>query len=65
MASIKSITFNKSEQPVRATIHTKLGTVKVEWREVDRCWFTSGPLEARKLAVTTIESIGHMKPTTP
>jgi len=59
MAKIVSIIFNRDEQPVRAIIHTEAGTVEVEWREVcgDRCWFTSGTLEAKKLAVTAIERI--------
>ena len=52
MARISSIVFNKRERPRRATIITKLGTIKVEWRDVcgDRSWFTSGNLDARKFA---------------
>lgn len=59
---IVSITFDRNELPVRATLHTRLGTVKVVWRDVcgDRCWFTSGVLDAKKLAVPAIERIERM-----
>ncbi len=59
---IASITFDRKEQPVRATLHTRLGPVKVVWRDVcgDRCWFTSGILDAKKLAVPAIERIERM-----
>ena len=41
---IVSITFDRNELPVRATLRTRLGPVKVFWQDVcgDRCWFTSG-----------------------
>ena len=56
---ISTITFDKEEQPLRATIRTPLGTVKVEWRDVcgERAWFTSGVLDAKKLAASAIERI--------
>jgi hypothetical protein len=56
---ISTITFDRDEQPLRATIRTPLGLVKVEWRDVcgDRAWFTSGILDAKKLAVPAIERI--------
>jgi len=59
---IVSITFNRNELPVRATLRTHLGPVKVVWRDVcgDRCWFTSGILDAKKLAVPAIERIERM-----
>lgn len=62
MARISSIVFDRHERPKRATIITNLGTIKVEWRDVSgqRCWFTSGPLDARKLAVESIERIERM-----
>ena len=62
MARISSIVFDKRELPKRATVLTTLGTIKVEWREVagDRCWFTSGNIEARKLAVPAIQRIERM-----
>jgi hypothetical protein len=65
MARISSIAFDKSEQPKRATVITPLGTIKVEWRDVsgDRCWFTSGNIEARKLAVPVIQRIERMAAT--
>lgn len=61
-ARIVSIVFDKHEQPLRATIKTRLGSVKVEWRDVcgDRCWMTSGILDAKKLAVPAIERIERM-----
>lgn len=62
MARISSIAFDKREQPRRDTILTKLGTVMVEWREVsgDRCWFNTGNLPARKLAVPVIQRIERL-----
>ena len=62
MPRIKSIIFDRSEQPQRATILTSSGTVKVEWRDVcgDRCWFTSGTSEAKKLAVPSIQKIERL-----
>ena len=62
MARISSIVFDKNERPKRATIITKLGTIKVEWIDVcgDRSWFTSGNLNARKLAVPAIQRIERM-----
>ena len=62
MARIASIDFDNDERPRRATIRTRLGTVKVEWREVcgDLCWFTSGNLDAKKLVIPAIERIERM-----
>jgi hypothetical protein len=62
MARISSIVFDRNEKPKRATILTKLGTVKVEWRDVagDLCWFTSGNLNAKKLAAPAIQRIERM-----
>jgi hypothetical protein len=59
---IVSITFDRDERPIRAMLRTRLGPVKVLWRDVcgDRCWFTSGPLDAKKLAVPAIEHIERM-----
>ncbi len=59
---ISSLVFDKEERPRRATIITNLGTVKVQWTEVhiDRSWFTSGGLEAKKLAVPVIERIERL-----
>jgi len=59
---IVSITFDRKERPVRATLRTRLGPVKVVWRDVcgDRCWFTSGILDAKKLAIPYIERIERM-----
>ena len=59
---IVSITFDRKEQPLRAMLRTRLGPVKVVWRDVcgDRCWFTSGVLDAKKLAVPAIERIERM-----
>ena len=61
---IVSIRFDKKERPVKAIIHTPLGLVQVEWRDVcgDWCWFTSGILDARKLASSAIGRIERMVP---
>ena len=62
MARISSIVFDRQERPIRATIRTKLGTVKVEWRDVcgDLSWFTSGHLDAKKLVFPAIQRIERM-----
>ena len=62
MARISSIVFDRNEKPKRATLITKLGTVKVEWRNVcgDLCWFTSGNLNAKKLVAPAIQRIERM-----
>ena len=62
MSRISSIVFDKNERPVRANIRTRLGTVMVVWQDVhgDRCWFTSGVLDAKKLAVPAIERVVRM-----
>ncbi len=62
MARISSIVFDKHEHPRRATILTRLGTVKVEWRDVcgQLCWFTSGNLDAKKLVAPVIQRIERM-----
>ena len=62
MSRISSIVFTKNEQLKRATIVTHLGPVKVEWMELcsDRCWFTSGTLDAKKLAVPAIQRIERL-----
>ena len=62
MSRISTIAFDKQERPTRATIHTRLGTVKVVWRDVcgDRSWFTAGTLHAKKLAVPAIARIERL-----
>jgi hypothetical protein len=62
MARISSIVFDRHEQPFRATIRTRSGTVKVRWMDVagDRCWQTSGIFDAKKLAVPAIARIERM-----
>ena len=62
MARISSIVFDRNEKPKRATLITKLGNVKVEWRDVcgDLCWFTSGNLNAKKLVAPVIQRIERM-----
>jgi hypothetical protein len=62
-ARISSIVFDKQERPLRATIRTQAGTVKVEWQEVcgDRCWFTAGGnVAAKGLALPAIARIERM-----
>ena len=62
MSRISSLVFDRNEQLKRATTITPLGTIKVEWKDLhgDRSWFTSGPLNAKKLASPVIERIEHM-----
>ena len=62
MTRISSIVFDKDERPLRATIRTRLGTVKVEWRDVcgGLCWFTSGNLDAKRLVLPVINRIERM-----
>ena len=62
MSRISSIVFDRNEQPLRATIRTRLGTVKVRWMDVagDRCWQTSGILDAKKLAAAAIARLKRM-----
>jgi hypothetical protein len=59
---IKSVTFDRHGRPLKAVILTPHGTVQVRWRDVcgGWCWFTSGILDARKLAGPAIERIGRM-----
>jgi len=59
---IASIIFDRNERPLRASIRTLLGPVKVVWRDVsgERCWFTSRTLDAKKLAAPAIERIERM-----
>ena len=62
MSRISSIVFDRQERPLRATIITSTGTVKVQWMDVagDWCWLTSGNLNAKKLAVPAIQGIERM-----
>ena len=62
MSRISSIVFDRQKRPLRATIRTPLGTVKVQWMDVhgDRCWFTSGVLDAKRLAVPSIQRIERL-----
>ena len=62
MSRIFSIVFDRNEQPLRATIRTRSGTVKVRWMDVagDRCWQTSGILDAKRLAPPVIARIERM-----
>ena len=62
MTRISSLVFDKDERPCRATIRTRLGTVKVEWRDVGGglCWFTSGNLDAKRLVLPAIQRIERM-----
>ena len=62
MARISSIVFDRQERPLRATIRTRLGTVKVVWTDVcgDLCWLTSGPLNAKKLVAPAVARIERM-----
>ena len=62
MAHISSIVFDRHERPLRAIIRSRLGTVKVVWRDVcgDRGWFTCGVVDAKKLAAPAIARIERM-----
>lgn len=56
---IRSIHLNRWERPSRATVWTKYGMVKVVWKDVagNRCWFSSGTVDAKREAVPAIEHI--------
>jgi hypothetical protein len=58
MARIHSVAFDKNEQLKRAIITTQVGKIKVEWENGQ--WFTTGNLEAKKLAVPVIERIERL-----
>ena len=62
MAHISSIVFDRQERPLRATIRTSTGTVKVTWSDVcgEWGWLTDGNLDAKKLAVPAILRIERM-----
>ena len=64
-ARISSIVFDKRQRPLRATILTSTGTVKVEWKNVagSWCWFSSGKGDAKRAAVPVIERIERMAQT--
>ena len=59
---IRSIHLNQYERPLRATVWTKYGMVKVAWKDVagSRCWFSSGTGDAKREAVSAIEHIEQM-----
>jgi len=59
---IRSIHLNKWERPLKATVWTKYGMVKVVWKDVagERCWFSSGTGHAKREAVPAIEHIEQM-----
>ncbi|MEI6036220.1 MAG: hypothetical protein WCS65_18290 [Verrucomicrobiae bacterium] len=59
---IRSVHLNRWERPRRATVWTKYGVVKVEWRDVAgcQCWFASGTGDAKREAVPAIEHIEAM-----
>ena len=59
---IRSIHLNRYERPLRATIWTKHGMVKVVWQDVagSRCCFSSGTGDAKREAVRAIEHIEQM-----
>jgi hypothetical protein len=62
MTRISSIVFDRNERPIRATIRTRLGTVKVQWTDIcgEWCWQTAGILDAKKLAAPAIARIERM-----
>ena len=55
---IRSIHLNRWERPLRATVWTRYGMVKVVWR--DGNWFASGSEEAKGEAVAAIEHVEQM-----
>lgn len=61
-ARIRTIHLNSMEHPLRATIWTNHGMVKVVWKDVagDRCWLSSGTGDAKRDAVPAIEHIEQM-----
>jgi len=59
---IRSILLNRYERPLRATIWTRHGIVRVVWKDVvgNRCWFSSGTRDAKQEAVPAIEHVEQM-----
>ena len=59
---IRSIHLNRWERPLRATVWTRFGIVKVVWKDVaeNRCWFATGTEKAKQEAVAAIEHIEQM-----
>jgi len=59
---IRAIHLNRWERPLRATVWTRFGLVKIAWRDLhgETCWFSSGRLEAKREAVLVIERIEQM-----
>ena len=60
---IRSIHLNRWERPLRATIWTKHGIVRVEWKDVagDRRWFSSSSGDAKREAIRAIQRIERMR----
>jgi hypothetical protein len=57
--ALTALEGSTNQDDCRANIRTRLGIVKVRWMDVagDRCWQTSGILEAKKLVAPAIERI--------
>lgn len=56
---ITLIAFDSKQRLKQAIIHTSAGTLTVTWvkRDSDPAWFSSGPVEARRLAIEAIQRI--------
>lgn len=59
---ITLIAFDSKERIKQAIILTSAGTVTVTWvnRDHDPKWFSSGPVEARRLAMEAIQKIERL-----
>jgi hypothetical protein len=60
--TIGTISFDRRERPVHASIRTKFGLVRVYWRSFGskRLWFASGSLDAQYEAAIVIEHISML-----
>jgi len=62
---IRTIHLNRWERPLRATVWTRYGIVKIVWKDVagKRRWFATGTDKAKLEAVAAIEHIQQLAET--
>ena len=62
MTRLQSLTLDRHQQPHRATIVTPYGRVRVAWQSLhgQRCWFSLGCLEGKRLAVPLIQRLERL-----
>ncbi len=59
---LKTLTRDQRQQPLRATIATPFGRVRIVWQSLhgQRCWFNLGPLEGKCLALPLIQHLERL-----